>query len=271
MNCWMTRLAHHHSTMRRAHPGEELLIVFDIDGTILDMRHMMEYVLKKFDEELGTEYFKDLSSGDIDFHEDHVSNLLDRLEVPRLDRAMILRSFEERLVAATAFPESQRPFHGALEVIGWFQRQRGTFVGLNTGRPECLRTNTLNTLNGWGRSHGVVFRDELLYMRSKDSSGGISGAKVAGMDYFVRSGYRVIAFVDNEPENLRAVGDADLEGEILLLHADTIFKSDADITPKRAIRGRIYDFNELVAHRGSRGSWADPDDFDSDNDFRRIA
>lgn len=271
MNHWMIRLADHHRRFRRTHPEAKALIVFDIDGTILDMRHMILYVLKQFDKELGKGYFQHLDVGHIDFHEDHVHSLLDRLGVPEIDRTTILRSFENRLVAATALPESQRPFHGALDVIGWFQRQRNTFVGLNTGRPECLRENTLNTLNEWGRDHGVVFTNELLYMRGKDTADGISQAKVAGMDYFEGLGYQVIAFVDNEPENLRAVGDSDFVGKILLLHADTIFKSDSYITPERAVKGNIYDLTELVAKRGVHAPWAGPDDFDTDNDFRRIA
>ena len=42
---------------------------------------------------------------------------------------------------------AHRPYRGVLEVIRWFQLQPATFVGLNTGRPEQLRDETLRSLN----------------------------------------------------------------------------------------------------------------------------
>jgi len=269
MNRWMNKLADHFKSARQDYPTDRLMVIFDIDGTILDMRHMILYVLKDFDEQFGTQYFQRLNFNDIDFHEAHVSGLLDRLSIPSSHRKTILALFEESLISATAFPESQRPFHGVLDVVQWFQRQPNTYVGLNTGRPESLRTNTLKTLNAWGRWHQVVFRDELLFMRSSKGIEDIPEAKVAGLDYFKKCQYRAFAFVDNEPENLRAIGDADPEGKILLLHADTIFKSNLMIVPKRAVKGRVYDFREFVSDRNKLKPWTDPDDYGTD--YRRTA
>ena len=271
MNQWMNKLADHYEKFRLAYPRENMIVVFDIDGTILDMRHMILYVLKEFDKLLGAQYFQDLDFYDIDFHEDHVSSMLERLSICASDRETMLAVFEEHLISATAFPYSQRPFHGALDVIRWFQDKPNTFVGLNTGRPESLRTNTLNTLNSWGRLHGVEFTDKLLYMRSPHIIESIAHAKVAGIDYFKQCGYRVFAFVDNEPENLMAVSEADPDGGILLLHADTIFKSDVSSVPARAVKGKVYDFKRLVAERRPQSHWDDPNGFDFDSDFRRTA
>lgn len=151
MNQWMNKLADHYEKFRLAYPKDNLIIVFDIDGTILDMRHLILYVLKKFDVFLGTKYFQDVDFRDINFHEDHVLSMLERLPICVSHRKTILALFGEHPILATAFPHSQRPFHGALDVVRWFQKQPNTFVGLNTGRPESLRTNTLKTLNAWGR------------------------------------------------------------------------------------------------------------------------
>jgi phosphoglycolate phosphatase-like HAD superfamily hydrolase len=131
MNRWMIKLADHFRKFSLGYPMDRLLVVFDIDGTILDMRHMILYVLKDFDEQLGTKYFQGLNFNNINFHEAHVSGLLERLSIPSSHRKTILALFEERLISATAFPESQRPFHGVLDVVRWFQRQPNTFVGLN--------------------------------------------------------------------------------------------------------------------------------------------
>ncbi len=35
---WMRRLAKHYERVRERYPGERLIVLFDIDGTILDMR-----------------------------------------------------------------------------------------------------------------------------------------------------------------------------------------------------------------------------------------
>lgn len=266
----MTMLGDHYEKTRAAHPEERLLIVFDIDGTILDMRHMILHVLRGFDEERGTEYFQHLNLEDVDFHEAHVADLLEQLSIPSSDKKTMLAHFDERLIAVTAYPESQRPFRGVLDVVRWFQRQPNTFVGLNTGRPESLRTNTLKTLNAWGRWHQVTFQNELLFMPGSNTIEGIPQAKVDGMNYFKEREYRPLAFVDNEPENLMAVGDADAEGEILLLHADTIFKSGLKILPKRAVKGKIYDLRSLVRHRNALKPWIDPED-GFERDFRRTA
>lgn len=47
-------------------------------------------------------------------------------------------------------------------------------------------------------------------------------------------------------EGLHAA-EADPNGEILLLHADTIFKSRRDHLPTRAVSGRDYDLTALIS------------------------
>ena len=37
----MSALAHHYEKTRERYPGENLLIMFDIDGTIVDTRYMI--------------------------------------------------------------------------------------------------------------------------------------------------------------------------------------------------------------------------------------
>ena len=46
---WMRRLADHYARFRQGYPDDRLLIVFDIDGTILDLRYMVRYVLLDYD------------------------------------------------------------------------------------------------------------------------------------------------------------------------------------------------------------------------------
>ena len=43
---WMKRLALHFEKTKRLYPQENLMILFDIDGTIVDMRSLIHYVLR---------------------------------------------------------------------------------------------------------------------------------------------------------------------------------------------------------------------------------
>ena len=122
----------------------------------------------------------------------------------------------EAMVAAS------RPFEGVFGVIRWFQLQPRTHVALNTGRTHGMREATLASLNAIVL-YRVHFASELLFTASEGVE--VPRSKVTALNEIERRGFRVVAVVDNEPENLRAMAANDTEGEILFLHADTIFRS----------------------------------------------
>ena len=72
----MRRLAAHYGRFRSEYPEDQLLIVFDIDGTILDMRHMVRHVLLSFDRSHGSDWFHGLTADDVTVHENQVDQLL---------------------------------------------------------------------------------------------------------------------------------------------------------------------------------------------------
>jgi hypothetical protein len=59
---WMWELPLHYERMRRAYPDHELCIVFDIDGTILDVRYLVAHALLAYDREHATRYFHGCTS-----------------------------------------------------------------------------------------------------------------------------------------------------------------------------------------------------------------
>jgi hypothetical protein len=124
--------------------------------------------------------------------------------------------------------------------------QPNTFVGLNTGRPESLRSDTLRSLNQLGREYKVEFESRLLHMNPLGWEQYVADSKIAAVRHFQDSGYRVFAVVDNEPENLRAIFETYPQEEILLLHANTIFESKRKRLPARAVSGKLYDLTELI-------------------------
>lgn len=250
MNEWMKKLALHYDRTKDLYPKDRMMILFDIDGTILDVRYMILYVLKSFDHRHKSLFFENLKVTDIAIHETEVDELLDKLAIPMDQKTKIIDWYEEHFWSNEAILEAHRPFAGVMEVIRWFQMQPNTYVGLNTGRPESMRTDTLRSLNRIGQEYKVEFINNLLYMMNPyGPDREVTTSKVAGILHFQKSGYRIFAYIDNEPENLEAISELDPRKQILLLHANTLFKSKRRKLPPHAISGRRYDLTELIHER----------------------
>jgi hypothetical protein len=246
---WMRQLAAHYESMRHRNPTDNLMIVFDIDGTILDMRYPILSLLRAYDRAHGTRVFRRLCLAEIRDHESHIEDLLCRLEVPRSLWDDIQEFYDERFWDLETLLEAHRPFRGVLELIRWFQVQPNTEVGLNSGRPEELRVETLTALNRLGAEWKVEFADRHLALNPYGWEQDVRCSKAEGLQRFSDARNRIFAFVDNEPENLLAAAAVDPRGEILLLHADTIFKSGREHLPTRAVSGRDYDPSALIRER----------------------
>jgi beta-phosphoglucomutase-like phosphatase (HAD superfamily) len=245
---WMRSLAAHYARCRAEHPEDHLLVVFDIDGTILDMRHLVSRVLTEYDRVHGTRLFAGLTPYDVDVHENEIETFLDRRRLPAGERDQVLAWYRARRWAPESVLVAHRPYRGVLEVIRWFQIQPRTSVALNTGRPEALRDATLRCLNALGREYKVSFEDDLLHMNPDDWEVEVAAHKVAGLDRFRDAGYRVVAVVDNEPEIIEALAAADSDQEILFLHAQTLYRSRRESIP-RTVAGRDYELTSLVGER----------------------
>jgi phosphoglycolate phosphatase-like HAD superfamily hydrolase len=248
---WMSSLAEHYARCRADHPQDHLLVVFDIDGTILDMRHMVSHVLNDFDRVHGTRLFEGLRPADVDVHENEIEKLLDRRALADDDRERVLAWYHARRWAPESVLIAHRPYRGVLEVIRWFQIQPRTSVALNTGRPESLRDATLRCLNALGREYKVSFTDDLLHMNPDDWEVDVAAHKVAGLERFRADGYRIVAAVDNEPEMIEAMAAADETHEILFLHAQTLYRSrrSSRSSIPRTVSGRDYELRSLVGER----------------------
>jgi hypothetical protein len=249
MTSWMAELSAHYEEIRKRYPQDRLMIIFDIDGTILDMRYMILYVLRGYDRNHDTRFFRKLRVEDIDVHENRIEPLLTRLHLePQLQQKIMDWYFEQRW-SSSSILASHRPFRGVLEVIRWFQIQPGSYVGLNTGRPESLRTDTLRSLNELGQNYRVSFSNELLHMNPTGREQGVIDSKVAGVRDFQALSFRIFAVVDNEPANLTAIAKIDPQHEILLLHVDTIFESKRTRLPGYTAKGKKYDLTELIPEK----------------------
>jgi hypothetical protein len=206
---------------------------------------MILHVLRSFDRCHETGYFRHLFPKDIDVGENEIERMTAELSLSAREGRKVEEWFRKHSWSAPVVGNAHRPFPGAMDVIRWMQSQGHTSVGLNTGRPEVVRKETLNSLNGLGRLHGVAFHDDLLFMSRYDWGRDIVRSKVEGIRHFQERGYRIVGFVDNEPENLCVVAEFDRREEILLLHADTTYSSDRDMIPPNAVSGKVYNICRL--------------------------
>jgi len=243
---WLAKLASHFEATRERYPRDRLAILFNIDGTILDVRYAIQHVLLAYDRKHKTRYFSDLEISDISVHERDVGALVRSLVPNEVEEENVLGWFREKFWASSAVLETHRPFAGVLEVIRWFQLHPGVVVGLNTSRPESLRKETLLSLERLGREFKARFTSDLLYMNREGTPEGVIRQKIAGLEYFRAKGYRVFAVVDSEPAVLSAISRADPRREILLLHADTTFGSAGETLPPHVVTGRDYRLSELI-------------------------
>lgn len=243
----MQALAAHYENTRATFPRDHLIILFDIDGTILDGRYMMRYLLQAYDRRYGCDFFSHCPIRDIDFDGDNLDAGLRALAVPADHHAAIRDWYRRQRWSLAAILEAYRPFSGVMGVIRWFQSQPRTHVGLNTARPQSLREETLCSLNRLGREHDVRFASDLLVMREDDDRRTVVAAKLAGIEYFRAGGYRPFAMVDNQPQNLEAVAAQDPHGEILLLHAGMVYPQRQALLPAAVVRGEVYDPGALLS------------------------
>ena len=243
---WMKELADCYLRMRAEYPGAQLMLVSDIDGTIIDMRHPVLSALQSYDEARGTEYFTRLGLADVTVHENQVEELLERVAVPASERSAVVDWYLDHYWEEDTILNTHRPFRGVFPMIRWFQLQPNTSVSLLTGRPERLRDVTLRSLNKLGDPYGVNFTDELLHMNRGEWGEEIETSKIAGLQHFLAEGYHVFAVIDNEPHVLEALAPVAEETGVLLLHANTIFESQRGSIPSGTAGGNDYRLTDLV-------------------------
>ena len=231
---------------RRAQPDAELCIVFDIDGTILDLRHLVAHTLLAYDRKHGTEHFRGLVADDVRHHEDRIDRILASLGTPPRIRSDVSTFYRRHLWDRDGVLATSRPYPGVLEIIRWFQLQPGTHIALNTGRPHAQRGVTMESLERVGRAARVRFDPDLLFTREPRDD--VPSGKVRAFESLRSRGLRVIAVLDNEPENLQAMAAADHDRAALFLHAETIFRSRRR-RGARLVAGRDYRVRELVPQR----------------------
>jgi hypothetical protein len=241
----MLALARHYTRLRSAYPTDRLLVVFEVDGPIVDQRDMVRRRLLDYDRVHGTDHFHGVEVAEVDVDAGDLERFFIRRDLAATVRRDVLDWYREQPSSPEQVPGTERPYPGVLEVIRWFQLQSSTFVGLNTSRPERMRADTLRSLNALGRDLRVEFDCDLLHMNESGHQGDVVASKIEGLRAFTRAGYRPVAVVDHEPAVIRAMVEADETGDILFLQTRTTSPSPR-LTGPRTAAGRHFDLRALI-------------------------
>jgi hypothetical protein len=241
----MLALARHYARLRSVYPTDRLMVVFEIDGPIVDQRHVVRRRLLDYDRVHETDHFRGVEVAEVDLDTGNLERLLIRRGLAAQARRDVLEWCRQRPSPPEHAPGTERPFPGVLEVIRWFQLQSSTYVGLNTSRPERMRADTLRSLNALGRDLRVEFDRDLLHMNESGHQADVAASKIEGLRAFTQAGYRPVAVVDHEPAVIRAMVEADEAADILFLQAQTTSPSPRPTGPRTAA-GQRFDLRHLV-------------------------
>jgi len=104
--------------MRQLYPQDKMIILFDIDGTILDMRYTVLNVLHAYDRKHDTRFFQKLKVADINVHENQVDCLLRELQVPSQLHTDILDYYDKNAGHPSIYFSHTSPFQVSLRLSG---------------------------------------------------------------------------------------------------------------------------------------------------------
>jgi phosphoglycolate phosphatase-like HAD superfamily hydrolase len=266
----MRTLARHLAAPRRS-SGASRLVLFDIDGTILDMRALAAHRLAAFDRARGSAWFAGIGLEEATTDGAPLAALCARRGVPPavvLDLRAFLRT---QAIEADSALAGHRPFRGVLDVIRWLTLQPGVEVALNSSRVESRRTETLEALNALGKEYRVSFATERLAMRADDGVDPYA-AKVAGLRRFRDAGFEIAAVIDDDPNAIAAMRTACGSEPVLYLLASQLLNARRRVGPG-VVQGSSWDVTRLAPDfdlpRHVRLVWDGVDRDDAIDEFLR--
>jgi len=236
MRDWTRALLHHHDTTRRRFPQQRLLVLFDVDGTFLDMRLALTELLRAYDAAHATAHFARLAPADIDPFGRTIETVLETCDVPAAEQPQVLSWHRRHRHAGDILRMAHAPYRGLLALAAWLHRQPGTRVGINSARPEFLRQDTLRGLNALAIGYELQFTDSLAWFTPQGWRDDVTAAKQAALTLAQRRGDRVIAHIDSNAQVLARLAAADLDDDLMLLHSeDLLYPPHATATPRTSV------------------------------------
>ena len=219
------------------------MLVFDIDGCINDMQYQLFRALRTFDQLQGTHFFYRLKPDEIKIHEDLLFSFLEEYKLLPEQKDAFLSWY-------TGYRKSSRvqlrPMEGVIETICWFQMQPKTAVGLKNICSQDMRQKTIQAIKKFGKDYRLKLPKELFYFPKHSAP---AESAVESLAYFRQLGYHVICFADSETQSLDAIANEKDTHDVLLLHADTVYRSKDTPITAAVEKGKSYELRELVREK----------------------
>jgi len=121
--------------------------------------------------------------------------------------------------------------------------QSRTAVGLKNICSQDMQKKTIQALRKFGKDYQLKLPKELIYFPKHHAP---SESAVESLSYFRKIGYHVICFVDSETQSLDAIANEKDTRDILLLQADTVYRSNDKPMTAGVEKGSTYELRELV-------------------------
>ena len=239
MTGWMSTFYNHLERFLGDSSCSKCIVLFDIDGTLLDTRHLICNVLHQYDKAFNTSLFSHLDVRHVTCHESNIAPLLTQLNVHKKQHKQILDWFEQKCWEEKTIRNHHQPYPRVFHHIKQL-RDLNVDVILVTGRPESYRHPTLESINYFASQEGIVFAQEELNMNPRTWSDGPPSSKRNTAQRYIREGFTILAVFDNEPDSIQMYSELIDDSQTLLMHADTIYKSSRFLLPKSTVSGFGY-------------------------------
>jgi hypothetical protein len=102
-------LARHYAHVRSAHPTDRLLVVSELDGPIVDQRHIVRRRLLDHDRVHGTNHFSGVEPAEVDVDAGNLERFITRQGLPATGAREILDWCPKRASSTEHGPGTVRP------------------------------------------------------------------------------------------------------------------------------------------------------------------
>lgn len=200
MNRAIELLIMHHENMRILYPDDKLMILCECEGAVYDMRILTLNVLRSFDREHGTRFFKNLSVDKLPLPLTDIDNVLSKLLIPIGISREISSWFSRHLWNMDSVWSAHRPLANVMKVLKGLQLQDRTHIGLSATRAGKTEDEFISIINTLGKGVGMRCNHETVFFDDADEDKKSTKRMLRACRHFQNKGYRLIAVIDNRAE-----------------------------------------------------------------------
>ncbi len=219
----ISMLIPHYERMRAKYPHDKLLLIFDFEGSILDLSSALPGLFIDFDRNMGTQLARRKRLQPYSADGFWLEDILGGYDLSGSERRKLQAWFNSHYQLAGENFGYHRLFEGALEIFRWFQQEQNTYVGVTTRRPAHITSDARDFINIAGKSQGVRLTNDLIAAPSPHPGSSDRYSLASNIHYFQQKGFRVIAAIGAHESDIQDFASLDPCNEIHILPPGPIF------------------------------------------------